>query len=125
MRHPYRGWRKLSTQNTQFPREGLYNNRGDLVTGIPTAAKDAQCEYAFRALSAPLVPDPVQDETGRSVKQRVQKVGTLEDLVTYDKFSRYDLPIYPYPDSLLRLAGLISSDRSVSGGIVVGNTARG
>ena len=60
-RYAYRGQRTTDTQRLPWPRAGvvvLYGTGVPLAsTNIPTALKDAQCELAYRALSAAIQPD--------------------------------------------------------------------
>jgi hypothetical protein len=45
---------------------------------IPILLKRAQCEYALRALTAPLAPDPVVDENGMTLVVTAKTLGPLE-----------------------------------------------
>lgn len=90
-----------------FPRQYLYDRRGELVDfatdGIPTDIKKATVEYALRALSADLLPDPTVAESGQAVKRTFDKVGPIETEVEFEGgAARPDL-IRPYPtaDKLL------------------------
>src|SRR6185369_8973956 len=50
IRFGYNGWKTDKDQSTEFPRNELYNMRGDLVTGVPTQVVNATYEYAIRWL---------------------------------------------------------------------------
>ncbi len=45
---------------------------------IPVMLKRAQSEYAVRALSAPLAPDPIVDENGMTLVVTAKTLGPLE-----------------------------------------------
>lgn len=86
----------LSGQTTTFPRRYLYDELGAAINGIPQQIKDAQCEYAFRALATDLAPDPVTDSTGAKVLSRSQSVGSLSESVTYEAGGGVST-LRPYP----------------------------
>ncbi|MAD98776.1 MAG: hypothetical protein Unbinned200contig1000_14 [Prokaryotic dsDNA virus sp.] len=80
-----------------FPRQYLYNRKGELETGIPEDVKKAVCEYAVRALSADLLPDPTVSDSAKALKKTFEKVGPIETEVEYqDGSARPDI-IRPYP----------------------------
>lgn len=88
-------------QPLSFPRLGIYNRAAQEVTGIPEALKRATAEYAMRALSAALMPDPSINATGVVVGVR-EKVGPLETETMYSGFLRNaTLRAYPAADRLL------------------------
>jgi hypothetical protein len=124
MRFKYIGWRQTVDQNTEWPRDGAFNDRQDLVTGIPSQVKDAQCEYTLRALVGNLIPDPSLDDTGQVVKKLKEKVGPIETEVEFDVSEGIPLPAYPYADNLLKQRGLVLNDQPRNG-IGHGTTARG
>lgn len=76
---------------------------------IPVNLKKATCEYALRALSAPLAPDPTTDERGLQVTSKTEKVGPLEESTTYAAYSVSVFKPYPAADALLR--GLVVNNR--------------
>ena len=125
MRFAYNGWKTFAEQTTEFPRNDLYNARGDLVQGVPTQVVKATYEYAIRWLrnGFTLVPDPEQDASGRSLKATQVDVGPISERKEYSEFGGYKLPEYPYPDNLLKAQGFVASGKS--GGIRSLPTARG
>lgn len=125
MRFAYNGWKTVAEQSTEFPRNDLYNARGDLVQGVPTHVVKAAYEYAIRWLrnGFTLIPDPEQDASGRSVKATQVDVGPVSERVEYSEFSNYRLPEYPYPDGLLKSQGFVASGKS--GGVMSLPMARG
>lgn len=93
-------------QALPFPRVDL---------GMPVNLLKATCEYAIRAKDAPLAPDPVVDETGRAVAGKTEKVGPIEDSVTYATVGAgASLMLFrPYPAADMLLRGLLRSTRRV------------
>lgn len=64
------------TQGLHFPVSDVSDYAED---EIPIKLKRAQCEYALRALTAELAPDPTVDESGVSVVTVKSKLGPLEE----------------------------------------------
>lgn len=94
------------TQALEFPRTP------PCITGIPTVLKKACYEYALRALTSTLLPDPEMQSNGLRVVSTVQIAGPLEEHVTYsDTHSMQILKPYPAADKLLR--ALLNSSGSV------------
>lgn len=91
-----------------FPRLNLYDPAGQLVEGIPEKLKKATAEYALRALSGELMPDPVTDTSGAMVIGNRQKVGPIETEVTYAA-SMGVRPLKPYPAADLLLKEYLTS----------------
>lgn len=92
-----------SDQALPFPRTG---------TGYPLMPPNllkAVCEYAVRAKTAPLAPDIAVDETGRVVAGKTEKVGPIEDTVSYAVSGKAsDIMLFkPYPAADMLLRGLI------------------
>lgn len=71
-------------QPLSFPREYLYDARGQAVTGVPERLKKGIAEYAVRAVSSVLLPDPASDAYGGRVNRRKEKVGPIEEEYQYD-----------------------------------------
>lgn len=95
----YLGCRLTAEQNTEWPRSNVYSPCGCyLIEGIPTRITYAQCEYAVRALSGPLVPDITYD-SNKMITKLKQKVGPIETDTSYNGYvtSR----VYPEADALL------------------------
>lgn len=89
--------RKLhASQALDFPRQDLWY-QGARVTGVPDNVKRATAEYALRALGGELMPDPVVDETGLQVNSRREKVGPIEEEVSYATFASAATLLRPYP----------------------------
>jgi len=88
-------------QALKWPRQGIYEN-GLRVEGIPTNLKRAVAEYALRALSITLLPDPAWDGTSLPVKSTRQKLGPIEkETVFQDGATPQLLKPYPAADRLL------------------------
>lgn len=87
------------TQGLHFPVAG--------ETTVPTALKRACCEYALRAKTAPLAPDPAVDSTGLTVVTTVKKVGPLEKHFEAVG-SHQPAPFRAYPAADMLLAGLLT-----------------
>lgn len=101
-------------QGLAWPRLGVFDGYGRTVTGIPDNLKRAVAEYAVRALSADLSPDPVYDETGRTVTSKREKVGPIETEVAYNFNGTFAITrSYPQADRLLRT--LIAGGSSMGG----------
>lgn len=93
---------KNTTQNTKWPRIGF-----DI---IPRVIKEAQAEYAFRALSANLNPDPQNISNGRLIKSKTEQLTPISETVTYEDSSGvYMMPDYPAADEKIKKAGLVQS----------------
>ena len=106
-RDRWKGVLALEATTLSFPRKYLYDRKGKLIDfasdGIPTDIQKATAEYALRALSANLLPDPDVSDSGQAVKRTLDKVGPIETEIEYEGgASRPDL-IRPYPaaDKLL------------------------
>lgn len=114
-RFDYKGKRLNGRQQpTEFPRSNCYDADRRLVIGIPVEVKDAVSEYAHRALSAELNPDPVRDETGQTVTYSSETVGPVTEVKSYSASSGFSLPHYPAADLKLKRAGLTTSSGSAS-----------
>ena len=109
--HLFLGDAKTKTQGLSFPR--VSPNFQEMPVGLMRAC----CEYAVRALSAKLLPDPVIDPTGLGLERTRKKVGPIEKETRYQYQGAGTIRtiIHPYPaaDSLLK--GLIRS----TGGTVI------
>lgn len=72
--------------------------------GMPLALRMATCEYAVRAKTGPLLPDPVVDATGFSVVKTRQKVGPIERefSVAGNQSQPQLFRSYPLPDSMMQ-----------------------
>ena len=105
------GDKKVEEQALSFPRINAD------FSEMPVALKKACCEYALRALSAQLLPDPVIDPSGQGLERVRKRVGPIEKETRY----QYQGPgtvriiIRPYPAADALLKDLIRS----SGGRVI------
>lgn len=88
-------------QGLSFPRTGI-----DGYEGVPICLKRAMYEYALRAISGALTPDPVYEANGKTLSSKRTKVGPIETDVTYTASGAGAVaPTFrPYPaaDALLR-----------------------
>ena len=90
-----------------FPRQYFYDRKGELVDftadGIPDGIKKAVAEYALRALTAALLPDPtVDDPSGKVLTFTKRKVGPIETENEFLPGLQKIIRKYPVPDKLLR-----------------------
>lgn len=90
-------------QVLEFPRQYLYDRVGIRVDGIPIKLQEATCEYAFRANSTTLAPDPTVDASGLRITGTTKKVGPI---TTDYKYAEEQMPVitkpYPAADRLLQ-----------------------
>lgn len=104
MRFRFRGAPVEAEQALPFPRTA----RGPL----PAVLLKATCEYALRAITAPLAPDPTVDTSGGKVLEKKEKVGPIEESYKYSESGSASLlQAYPAADMLLR--GLLAQYRGV------------
>lgn len=91
-------------QPLSWPRNYAYDEQGSLIAGIPDRLKMAVSEYAVRAVSATLLPDPTVDPYAGSVQARTEKVGPIEESYEYVAGTVGKITFKPYPaaDKLLR-----------------------
>ena len=94
-------------QATAWPREDVDDSDGFSIDGIPAEVKEATAEYALRALTAALAPDPKRDATGAAVQAKSEKVGPIEKSVTFVSGGSFQMPKYPAADQKLIKAGLV------------------
>lgn len=76
----FTGKRKTETQGLSWPRERAYDKDAIELTGVPQRLKKAICEYAKRALSAELAPDPTLDP---NIRQLTETVGPISTTTLY------------------------------------------
>lgn len=86
-------------QALSFPRVCADEAKPDEV---PEGVKKAVCEYAVRALVAPLVTDPVTDANGLVLSLSRTKVGPIETEARYQPGSAIGIKPYPAADMLIR-----------------------
>lgn len=90
-------------QPLEFPRVRVYDDARQLVTGIPAKLRAATSEYALRALTATLSPDPTVDASGRIVTGARTKVGPIETETRFAETGPVTITkAYPEADRLLR-----------------------
>lgn len=97
------GTRASYAQALSWPRDDAVSRDGfELVDMVPKQLKDAVCEYALRALTAALLPDPTGGATAGGVKRQRNKVGSLETETEWVEGSSPSMiPAYPAADLLL------------------------
>ena len=78
-RDKMRGVQEYEGQLWAWPREYVYDLRGDEYTGIPSRLKYAQVEFAaFYLTEGTLYLNPSTDDTGQQVKRTREEVGPLK-----------------------------------------------
>lgn len=109
--------RKLNgrDQTTQWPRINAYDRDREYIDGVPREVKDATSEYAQRALTGSLSPDTTFD-VGGVVISKSEKVGPIEESVTYAQGGAAIFPRYPLADAILTGSGLTVSGGNISRG---------
>lgn len=101
-------------QTTAWPREAAYDRDRNLVSGVPIEVIEATAEYALRALTATLNPDPERDASGAAVASKSEQVGPISESVTYVAGSTHViLPKYPAADQKMIKAGLVRTGGTV------------
>lgn len=100
----FRGRKSTQEQALAWPRTGAYTRDGYPLEEVPVLLARATAEYALRALTDTLMPDPTTDASGRVVTRKREKVGPIEEETQYAEGSALDAIIKPYPaaDALLR-----------------------
>lgn len=101
--HLFKGEKKVSTQALSFPRISLDFEE------MPVSLKRACSEYALRALSAILLPDPLIDPTGKGLERVRKRVGPIESETRYQYQGAGTIAtiIRPYPAADVLLKDLI------------------
>lgn len=84
-------------QPLPFPRAGLYSRDGRAIAGVPLKVRQATAEYAVRAMSAPLSPDPTVDSRLVPVLSVSKSVGPLSTSTTYGAPGVNGTLLKPYP----------------------------
>lgn len=96
-------------QTTEWPRTSAWDRDRRYINDIPVEVKEACAEYAIRALSQVLNPDPERDATGRPIHSKAQSVGPISESVTFVGGAVFQMPKYPAADQKLVRAGLVRS----------------
>jgi len=96
--------KSLRQQPLEFPRIRIHDSAGVLVVGIPDRLRAATCEYAFRANTTTLSPDPTVDPSGRVLTGSRTKVGPIETETQFaDEIGTVTITkSYPLADRMLR-----------------------
>lgn len=100
-------------QSTEWPRTNAYDIDRRYVNGIPDEIKEATAEYALRALTGALNPDPERDASGAVIVSKSEQVGPISESVTFAAGGAFVMPKYPAADSKLRRTGLVQSGGDV------------
>lgn len=102
---------EAGSQPLEFPRKGLVDASGRLITGIPDKLRQATAEYAVRSASASasLFRDPTVDDTGRAVLESDKRAGPLVKRVRYEEGGGLATLIKPFPAADKLLSGYVSS----------------
>lgn len=110
IRFRWKGYRLTSDQALDWPRSCVYGEPtfdepgGAVVEGVPPEVVKATYEYARRAISAPLAPDPTVSATGVALVRTRRKVGPIEteDETTGAAATSSTFKPYPAADNLVR-----------------------
>jgi hypothetical protein len=97
----FKGFRLTNTQALQWPRQCARDEFGASYAGIPVHLKYACIEYAFRANTAALQPDPIVDDSGLQVSSKIEKVGPIEENTSFLSSSVQTVKAYPAADAWL------------------------
>lgn len=102
-RYVFIGVRLNASQSMEWPRSNAYYLDGRPASGVPAEVQEATAEYAFRALTATLAPDPVYDASGFMLESSSDEVGPIKTSRTYSSNQTPVLfPVYPAVDNRLR-----------------------
>lgn len=105
------GCKFVDTQALHFPTgSGMTDpTSGVLIPDVlPLKLLKAICEYAMRALTVTLAPDPVTDATGQRVQSTNEEVGPIKEAITYAVGGTIFV-FKPYPAADMLLRGLYRS----------------
>jgi hypothetical protein len=95
------GGADCAEQMLEWPRAGAVSRAGVEFTGIPDKLRQATVEYASRALTETLMPDPVTGDTGQEIRRLFEKVGPIETETAYSATVKQIFKKYPEADRLL------------------------
>lgn len=105
----FSGFKNQTTQDTQ----ALSFPRNNALPPLPTNLRKATMEYALRAITVVLLPDPTFDATGLQVTSVEKQVGPIVKKTTYsDVANRIDI-IHPYPAADLLLQPLLRAQGAI------------
>lgn len=105
------------SQSLPFPRVGLYDRDGRLLTGVPAQVIAATVELARLALTAPLTPAP----EAAAIKRKKIKAGSVETETEYAVAGGSSADNAPSVMAARLLSGLIkpgSGGNGLGGGMV-------
>lgn len=109
----FKGKQASNEQALSFPRSGLYDINGQLITGVPLKLQKACVEYAVRALTIELMPDPIIEESGFLVTGKTEKVGPIEESTSYSGGRGSIVTLRPYPSADRLLMSFITTRQRV------------
>lgn len=90
-------------QPLEWPRIRIRDRASVVVEGVPVRVQESTAEYAFRADTAKLDPDPVVDATGARVTGSKTKVGPIETSTKFAEETGIQITKpYPAADRLLQ-----------------------
>lgn len=96
------GVRASDIQALSWPREDAVYPDGREALNVPKEVGYATAEYAFRALTAPLAPDPAYDTTNGAVIEREERAGPIVERYKFGNGGMTStFRSYPAADSLL------------------------
>lgn len=98
----YKGDKLADGQTTEFPRECLYDVKGNLVEGIFLKLKKATAEYALFSIQNVLRFVPTVDASGQQITAKREKVGPIEEETQYAAGGYTYFRSFPMADSYLR-----------------------
>lgn len=102
-------------QHTEWPRQGVVDNNGDTINGIPNILKMACAELAIRVLSGIVLQpdyDPSIITPGGVVQSISNEVGPIKVSKTYDtKLGIGYIADFPQVTRMLQRAGLLVANR--------------
>jgi hypothetical protein len=100
-----------SKQSTMWPRQGVIDNSGNTVNGIPAAIQGACSLLALRVLAGTALQpdfDPTLGGQGGLVRGITKKIGPLETSIQYDTQQGVNFfASFPQIDRMLKQAGLL------------------
>jgi len=86
-------------QPLEFPRINLIDRAGFVVAGVPLKLEQATAEYALRALTAALLPDPTIDASGKAITSKREKVGPIDVETRFESGGASSNLLRPYPNA--------------------------
>lgn len=108
----FKGTREEQGQPLSFPRQGFFDQRGDLIEGVPLELEQATAEYALQNSIADLVTVPAAATSEGVVVEQEDKVGPIETRTRFSSrsggtasgsglVSGKNIREYPIPDLLI------------------------